>query len=86
MAVVRRRVLARSVRLWVTRRPDGAHRSVPPWRWWAPTHPVGWAATTHAARHAEIVELFAHPALAHTRRLRSTSPGQASSWLHSLNR
>ena len=38
--VVQRRVLTRSVRLWLTRRADGAHTSSePPWRWWAPTHP-----------------------------------------------
>jgi hypothetical protein len=83
--VVRRRVMTRSVRLWLTRRADGAHSSSePPWRWWAPTHPVGWAARTHAARHTEIAELFARPELAHTRRLRFTSPRQATAWLASL--
>ena len=41
--VVQRRVLARSVRLWLPRRAEGAHTSPdPPWRWWAPHHPVGW--------------------------------------------
>jgi adenylate kinase family enzyme len=85
--VVRRRVLTRSVRLWVTRRAYGAHTSSsPPWRWWAPTHPVGWAAKTHATRHAEIAELFARPELAHTRRVRFTSPRQATAWLASLPR
>jgi len=84
--VVRRRVLARSVRLWLTRRPDSPQRSAPPWRWWTPTHPVGWAAMTHAARHTEINDLFAHPLLAHTRRLRFTTPGQASAWLDGLPR
>jgi hypothetical protein len=85
--VVQRRVLTRSVRLWLTRRGDGAHTSTsPPWRWWAPTHPVGWAAMTHAARHAEIAELFAHPELAHARRLRFTTPRQAAAWLVSLGR
>jgi adenylate kinase family enzyme len=79
--VVRRRVLGRSVRLWLTRRPDGAQHSAPPWRWWTPTHPVGWAAMTHAARHREIADLFTHPALAHTRRLRFTTPRQAITWL-----
>src|SRR5260370_172169 len=54
--VVWRRVVSRSLRLWLTRRCDGAHTSTsPPWRWWAPTHPVHWAAPTHAARDAEIV-------------------------------
>jgi hypothetical protein len=85
--VVQRRVLARSVRLWLTRRGDGAHTSTsPPWGWWAPDHPVGWAARTHAARHAEIAELFARPELAHARRLRFTSPRQAAAWLASLSR
>jgi hypothetical protein len=85
--VVRRRVLTRSVRLWLGRRADGAHASAePPWRWWSPTHPVGWAARTHAARHAEVAELFARPELAHTRRLRFTSPRQAAAWLASLPR
>jgi hypothetical protein len=50
--VVQRRVLTRSIRHWLTRRGDGAHTSTsPPWRWWAPDHPVGWATRTHAARH-----------------------------------
>jgi adenylate kinase family enzyme len=85
--VVQRRVLARSVRLWLTRRGDGAHTcTAPPWRWWAPHHPVGWAAMTHAARHAEIAELFARPELAHAHRLRFTSPRQAAAWLLSLSR
>jgi hypothetical protein len=85
--VVLRRVLSRSVRLWLTRRGDGAHISpVPPWRWWAPDHPVGWAAATHAARHAEIAELFARPELAHARRLRFTSPRRAAAWLAGLGR
>jgi hypothetical protein len=83
--VVQRRVLTRSVRLWLTRRADGAHTSSEtPWRWWAPTHPVGWATRTHGARHTEITELFARPELAHTRRLRFTSPRQAAAWLASL--
>ena len=85
--VVRRRVMTRSVRLWLTGRADGAHTSSdPPWRWWAPTHPVGWAARTHAARHREIAELFARPELAHARRLRFTSPRRATAWLASLPR
>jgi hypothetical protein len=84
--VVQRRVLTRSLRLWLTRHGDGAHTSTsPPWRWWAPHHPVGWAARTHAARHAEIAELFARPELAHTHRLRFTSPRQAATWLVSLS-
>jgi hypothetical protein len=85
--VVQRRVLTRSVRLWLTRCADGAHTSSePPWRWSAPTHPVGWAARTHAARHTEIAELFERPELAHTRLLRFTSPRQATAWLASLHR
>jgi energy-coupling factor transporter ATP-binding protein EcfA2 len=51
--VVLRRVLTRSARTWLTGRTDGAHTTSPPWRWWAPTHPVRWATQTHAARHAE---------------------------------
>jgi hypothetical protein len=85
--VVMRRVLARSLRLWLTRRPDGAHGSSdPPWRWWAPTHPVGWAASTHAARHAEIAVLFARPELAHACRLRFSSPRRAAAWLAGVGR
>jgi hypothetical protein len=76
--VVWRRVLTRSVRLWLTRRPDGAQTSTsPPWRWWATTRPIGWAARTHAARHAEIVALFACW-------LRFTSLRQAAAWLAGL--
>jgi adenylate kinase family enzyme len=84
--LVLRRVVTRSVRLWLTSRADGAHTSVPPWRWWTPTHPVRWAAETHAARHAEIAELFARPELAHTRRLRFTALRQAAAWLARLGR
>jgi len=85
--VVQRRILARSARLWLTRRADGAHTYTdPPWRWWAPHHPVGWVARTHTARHAEIAELFARPELAHAHRLRSTSPRQTAVWLVSLGR
>ena len=84
--VVQRRVLARSVRLWLTAAAMGHHTSTsPPWRWWSPYHPVGWAARTHAARHAEIAELFARPELAHAHRLRFTSPRQAATWLVSLS-
>jgi hypothetical protein len=84
--VVLRRVVARSARVWLSGRTDGAHTPFPPWRWWAPTHPVRWAARTHAARHTEIATLFARPELAHTRRLRFTSPRQAAAWLASLYR
>jgi hypothetical protein len=78
---------ALAVRLWLTRRADGAHTSSePPWRWSAPAHPVGWAARTHAARHTEIAELFERPELARTRLLRFTSPRQATAWLASLHR
>jgi len=85
--VVWRRVVARSLRLWLTRRGDGAHTSTsPPWRWWAPTHPVRWAAQTHAARHAEIAALVARPEVAHMQRFRFTSPRQAGTWLTSLHR
>jgi energy-coupling factor transporter ATP-binding protein EcfA2 len=85
--IVGQRILGRSLRLWLTRRPEGAHTSAsPPWRWWAPTHPVRWAAATHAARHAEIDALFERPELADLRRLRFTSPRQAATWLASLHR
>lgn len=82
--LVLRRVVARSLRLWLVRGVDGAHGAVAPWRWWTPTHPVRWAAETHAARHAEIAELLAHPELDHTRRLRFTTPRQAATWLARL--
>jgi adenylate kinase family enzyme len=84
--VVLRRVLTRSARTWLTGRTDGAHTTSPPWRWWAPTHPVRWATQTHAARHAEIAALLVRPELAHTRRLRFTTPRQAAAWLASLHR
>jgi len=85
--VVARRVVTRSLRLWLTHRGDGAHTSTsPPWKWWAPTHPVRWAAQTHAARHAEIAALLARPETAHTQRFRFTSPRQAATWLTSLQR
>src|SRR5215469_2296628 len=85
--VVWRRVVARSLRLWLTRRGNGAHTSTsPPWRWWAHAHPVRWAAQTHAARHAEIDALLARPEVAHIQRFRFTSPRQAATWLASLHR
>jgi adenylate kinase family enzyme len=85
--VVWRRVAGRSLRLWLTRRGDGAHTSTsPPWRWWAPAHPVRWAAQTHAARHAEIAALLARREVAHMQRFRLTSPRQATTWLTSLHR
>lgn len=84
--VVWRRVVARSLRLWLTRRGDGAHTSTsPPWKWWTPTHPVRWAAQTHAARHTEIAALLDRPEVAHMQRFRFTSPRQAATWLTSLH-
>ena len=85
--VVWRRVVARSLRLWLTGRGDGAHVSAsPPWRWWVPAHPVRWAAQTHAARHAEIAALLARPEVAHMQRFRFTSPRRAATWLTGLHR
>jgi hypothetical protein len=83
--VVWRRVLMCSFRLWLTHRAEGAHSSAPLWRWWAASHPVGWAVRTHAARHAEIATLFARHELAHTRRLRFTTPRQAAAWLAAVH-
>lgn len=83
--IVWRRVVARSLRLWLTRRPDGAHTASPPWRWWTPTHPVGWSVRTHAARHEEIAALLARPEVAHMQRFPFTSPRQAATWLTSLH-
>ncbi len=84
--VVWRRVVARSLRLWLTRQGDGAHTSTsPPWGWWAPTHPVRWAAQTYTARRAEIAALIARPEMAHIQRFRFTSPRQATTWLASLH-
>jgi hypothetical protein len=52
--VVWRRVVARSLRLWLTRRGvgDGSHTSTsPPWRWWGPpTGALGCPDTRRAAR------------------------------------
>jgi len=85
--IVWRRVVARSLRLWLTRRGDGAHTSTaPPWKWWAPSHPVRWAAQTHAARHAEIAALLARPEVTHLQRFRFTSPREARAWLIDLHR
>jgi AAA domain len=84
--VVWRRVVARSLRLWLTRRGDGAHTSAdPPWRWCAASHPVRWAVQTHAARHAEIAGLVVRPQVGHLRRYQLTSPRQAAAWLTSLH-
>ncbi|HYY79878.1 MAG TPA: adenylate kinase [Actinomycetes bacterium] len=84
LRVVLRRVLGRSLRLWLAPGAAGTHGSVPPWRWWTPTHPVRWAVETHAARHAEIAELLTRPELAHARRLRFTAPRQVAAWLDRL--
>src|SRR5216684_953492 len=67
--VVWRRVVARSLRLWLTRRGNGSHTSSsPPWRWWAPTHPVRCAGQTHAAPPTEIAALITRPATSRSRR------------------
>ncbi len=84
--VVWRRVVARSLRLLLTRRGDGAHTSTPPpWRWWAHTHQVRWAVQTHAARHEEIAGLLTRPELAHMKRFRFISPREAETWLIGLH-
>jgi len=52
---------------------------------WTPHDPVGWAARTRAARHAEIGELFAGPSWPTRTGCGFTSPRQAAVWLLSLN-
>jgi hypothetical protein len=84
--VVQRRVLARSVRLWLTRRGDGAHISAsPPWRWWAlTTQSVGPPGHTlpGTPRSPSCSRGLAGPCTPTP----FTSPRQAASWLVSLSR
>ncbi len=75
------RVLRRTARVEVLRRPVGAHRPQGLSALRDPEHPIRWAWTSHADRHREGLELMARPGLAQTQILRFTRPGMARRWL-----
>jgi len=84
--VVLWRVLRRTLRIELTRRPAGAHRPRGLGGFIDPDHPVRWAWTSHARRHREGLSLMDDPGLAGTRVLRLTRPVQARRWVRRMAR
>jgi len=84
--VVLWRVLRRTLRVELTRRPAGAHRPQGLAAFSDPGHPVRWAWASHAQRHREGLSLMDRPDLAGTRVLRLTRPVQARRWLQRMTR
>jgi len=79
--VVLWRVLRRTARVEVLRRPVGAHRPQGLSALGDPEHPVRWAWTSHADRHREGLALMARPDLVQAEILRFTRPAMARRWL-----
>ena len=79
--VVLWRVLRRTARVEVLRRPVGAHRPQGLSALGDPEHPVRWAWTSHADRHREGLALMARPDLVQAQILRFTRPAMARRWL-----
>lgn len=84
--VVLWRVLRRTLRVELTRRPAGAHRPQGLAAFRDQGHPVRWAWTSHASRHREGLSLMDSPGLAGTRLLRLTRPIQTRRWLRRMPR
>jgi hypothetical protein len=78
------RVLRRTARVEVLRRPVGAHRPQGVSALRDPEHPLRWMWTSHADRHREGLALMARPGLAQTQILRFTRPGMAHRWLRQM--
>ena len=68
------RVLRRTMRIELFRRPAGTHRRQGPAAWRDPGHPVWWAWISQGDRHREGLALMARPDLADTQILRFTRP------------
>jgi hypothetical protein len=83
-ALVLCRVLRRTLRVELTRRPEGAHRPLGVAAWRDPEHPVRWAWTSHGDRHREGLDLMARPDLAGTQIVHFTRPATARRWLRRL--
>jgi hypothetical protein len=84
--VVLWRVLRRTLRVELTRRPAGAHQPQGLAAFRDPRHPARRAWTSHAQRHREGLSLIDRPDLAGTRVLRLTRPAQARRWLRRMPR
>jgi adenylate kinase family enzyme len=80
-ALVMWRVVWRTARVELFRRPAGAHRPKGLSALRDREHPVRWAWTSHADRHREGLALMARPGLAHIQILRFTRPAMARRWL-----
>jgi hypothetical protein len=83
-ALVLWRVLRRTARVEVLRRPAGAHRPQGVSALRDPEHPIRWTWTSHADRHREGLALMARPGLAQPQILRFTRPGMARRWLRQM--
>lgn len=82
--VVMPRVLRRSLARSLGRQPvfNGNVESLRDWL--SPEHPVRWAWTSFAERHADLARRGADPAYGHLRVVRLRSPRAARDWLASL--
>lgn len=80
-ALVLCRVLRRTARVEILRRPVGAHRPQGLSALRDREHPLRWAWSSHADRHREGLALMARPDLAQTQILRFTRPAMARRWL-----
>jgi hypothetical protein len=72
--VVMWRVLRRTLRIELARRPAGAHRPQGLAAWRDAEHPVRWAWISHQDRHREGLALTARPELAGAQIIRFTRP------------
>ncbi|HEV2373034.1 MAG TPA: AAA family ATPase [Streptosporangiaceae bacterium] len=77
------RVLRRTLRIELARKPAGAHQPQGLAAWRDHGHPVRWAWNSHGDRHREGLALMARPDLADTQVIRFTRPAQARHWLQS---
>ena len=78
------RVLRRTLRIELARRPAGAHRPQGLAAWRDAEHPVRWAWISRQNRHREGLALTARPELAGAQIIRFTRPAMARGWLGSL--
>ncbi|TCC11780.1 hypothetical protein [Kribbella soli] len=78
------RVLRRTLRIELFRRPDGAHRPSGLSVWRDGKHPLRWAWASRQARHQEGHALIARPDLADADVIHFTRPVQARRWMGQL--
>jgi hypothetical protein len=82
--VVMWRVLRRTLRIELSRRPEGAHRPQGLAAWRDGGHPVRWAWISHRDRHREGLALSTRPELAGAQVIRLTRPIRTRQWLSLL--